>query len=131
MKVSGHILEGANVAQQVCKFVNEEQADVVVMSAASHNRLARILLGDLTMQVSGCVNACVLLVRGAEAGKAPADEGKSGITSQPIEASKKVIPDPTSLIKHLLALRDAGILSAEEFKIKKGLEEKRPSVRLD
>src|SRR5690606_13166688 len=64
IRVSAHVIEGSDAAQLICTFVNTEGADVVVMPAASQNRLVRMLLGDLTASVSGCTNACLLLVRG-------------------------------------------------------------------
>jgi nucleotide-binding universal stress UspA family protein len=135
VKVSAHVLEGGNVAQQVCKFVSDEEVDVVVLAAASHHKLARILLGDLTTRVSGCVNACLLLVRGAldaewdaESRKVLAERGEAGRTFQPAEVANVVIPDRESLLEHLIVLRDAGILTVEEFEAKKGEVEKRHSV---
>jgi nucleotide-binding universal stress UspA family protein len=135
LRVSAHVLEGGDVAQRVCKFVNDEQADVVVMPAASHYKLAQILLGDVAARVSGCVNACLLLVRGAleaewdaESRKVLANRGEAGTTSQPVEVSQGGIPDPARLLEHLIALRDAGILSAEEFEAKQGEVQKRQSV---
>jgi nucleotide-binding universal stress UspA family protein len=135
LKVSAHVLESANVAQRVCQFVNDQEADVVVMPAASHHKLARMLLGDLTTSVSGCVNACLLLVRGAlqaewdaESQKVLAERAAAGRTSQPAAVSEDVVPDPISLLEHLIALRDAGILSVEEFEAKKGDVQKRQSV---
>ncbi len=64
INVSAHVAEGNDFAQMVCNFVTAEGADVVVMPAASHSRLARALMGDLSSSISGCVNACLLLVRG-------------------------------------------------------------------
>jgi nucleotide-binding universal stress UspA family protein len=136
LKVSAHVLEGVNVAQRVCRFVNDEEADVVVMPAASHRKLARILLGDLTNRVNGCVNACLLLVRGgleteweAESQKEAADRGEAGSNTLQLAGSEDVIPTAASLLEHLIALRDAGILSAEEFELKKGEVQKRQSGR--
>ncbi|MBZ0299474.1 MAG: universal stress protein [Anaerolineae bacterium] len=133
IRVSAHVLEGRDVAQMVCKFVNDEEADVVVMPAASHPKLARILLGDLTTTVSGCVNACLLLVRGAL--EAEWDEESRKVlaareeANRPAQVSEEVTPDPAILLQQLISLREAGILSAEEFDAKKAEVQKRQSVQ--
>lgn len=64
INVSAHVVESRDLTQAVCNFVASEGADVVVMPAASHGWLARVLMGDIVSQISGCVNACMLLVRG-------------------------------------------------------------------
>ncbi|MBK8021114.1 MAG: universal stress protein [Chloroflexi bacterium] len=132
LKVSAHVLEGGNAAQRICQFVNDEDIDVVVMPSASHHNLARILLGDLTSRVGGCVNACLLLVRGslaaewdAESRKTLIERGEAAGTPQPAESAGKGVPDTASLLDHLIALRDAGVLSVEEFEAKSDEVQKR------
>lgn len=122
INVRAHVVESSDIASAVCEFVTAEGADVVVMPAASHNRLARILLGDISNRISGCVHACLLLVRGnleaewhqesAKALAARGDETESDLAAQtePLE--------PAVLLQQLASLRDAGILSDDEFEAK-------------
>ena len=122
VKVSAHVVEGNDVAQLICNFVTAEEADVVVMPSASHNRLARILMGDLTSSVTGCVKACMLLVRGNLEAEWHEESAKAlgiGRTDPaPTSVPESSAPDSTALLHHLTTLRDAGILSAEEFATK-------------
>jgi nucleotide-binding universal stress UspA family protein len=128
--VTAHVVEGRDVAQLVCNFVREQEADVVVMPAASHSKLMRILLGDLAAGVSGCVNACLLLVRGnleaewdAESQKVlAAREQEMSASQAPSDGGS---PEPAVLLQQLISLRDAGILSAEEFVAKQETLQKR------
>lgn len=122
ISVRAHVVENGDLATAVCEFVTAEGADVVVMPAASHSRLARILLGDMTSRISGCVRACMLLVRGnleaewhEESAKALAARDAE---STPDPAPQIVPPEPNVLVQQLISLRDAGILSAEECEIK-------------
>ena len=126
VNVSAHVLQGSDFTQLVCKFVHDEEADVVVMPVASHSRLARVLLGDLSASVTGCVNACVLLVRGnlqaewdEESRKVLAARGEPSNVPLPTDTTETEQPEPTVLLQQLTSLRDAGILSAEEFEAKK------------
>ena len=109
-----HVVEAGDVAQAVCNFVNEESADVVVMPAASHNRLVRVLLGNMASRVAGCVDACLLLVRGNVEAEWDAESQKAMDTQQTNGAEAEVAP----LLEHLTALHQAGILSADEFEAK-------------
>ena len=118
------MIEGRDVAQHVCNFVNSEAADVVVMPASSHNRLARALLGDLTASVTGCVNACLLLVRGEV--EAEWDKESQKVLAEK-EANSNVSDsavDPSHLLQQLISLRDAGLLTTEEFETKKAVLQK-------
>ncbi|MCC6801493.1 MAG: universal stress protein [Anaerolineae bacterium] len=118
VRVRAHVVESGDLATAVCEFVTAEGADVVVMPAASHNRLARILMGDITNRVSGCVRACMLLVRGNLEAEWHEESAKA-LAARDTEAVPDAIPQTTApapdvLIQQLLSLRDAGILSAEE-----------------
>lgn len=120
IRVSAHVIEGSDAAQLICTFVNAEEADVVVMPAASQNRLVRMLLGDLTASVSGCTNACLLLVRGdPEVGRDDGSQAGSAAESEPVH------PESDVLLRQLISLRDAGILSEGEFEAKKAAVQKR------
>jgi nucleotide-binding universal stress UspA family protein len=117
------LLEGADVAAQICEFVNSEGADLVVMPTAGHNRLMNMFLGDLTARVRGCINACLLLVRGdleAEWDK----ESRQALEKEATAHSAASAPAataaaPTQLLEQLGSLRDAGIVTADEFETKK------------
>src|SRR5690606_23958493 len=104
IKVSAHVVEGDDVAQLVCKFVNAEDVDVVVMPAASHNLLARVLMGDLTASISGCAKACLLLVRGAVEAEWHEDSKKRLAAREAVST----LTDPALLLQQLESLRDAG-----------------------
>ena len=64
INVRTQLVESNDFPQSVCQFVESEGADVVVMRASHHSHLVNVLLGDATQRVSGCVQACLLLVRG-------------------------------------------------------------------
>ncbi len=128
INVRAHLVESRDLASAVCDFVTAEGADVVVMPAASHSRLARILLGDTSNQISGCVRACMLLVRGnleaewhEESAKALA--ARNGETEAEL-TTQVAAPEPAVLLQQLVSLHDAGILSDDEF------EAKQASVRM-
>lgn len=112
--VRTHLVEGSDVAQIVCNFVRDEGADVVVMPAASHSRLVRVLMGDVPTRVAGCVNACLLLVRGDL--EAEWDEESQKVLDAR-EADEAVSASAT-LLEQLTALYEAGVLSADEFEAK-------------
>ena len=115
IKVSAHMIEGSDVAQLICKFVNAEDVDVVVMPAASHNRLARMLMGDLTASITGCAKACLLLVRGSVEAEWHEESQKK------LDARKAdTAPDPALLLQQLVSLKDAGLLTDDEFETKRG-----------
>ncbi len=125
IQVSAHLIEGGDTAQLICNFVNAEEADVVVMPAASHHRLVRVLMGDLTSSIGGCVNACLLLVRGKVEAEWDAElqpESDIALTSPVTETAS---PESQVLLNQLSSLHAAGILSAEEFAIKKAAIENR------
>ena len=129
ISVRAHLVEGSDLAQAVCNFVNSEEADVVVMPVASHNRLARMLLGDIANQISGCVHACLLLVRGnleaewhEESAKALEARGAEAASDA---VSQTAAPESAILLQQLSSLHDAGILSADEFEAKRAEVQKR------
>ena len=55
--------EGADVAHLICDFVNEEGADLVVMSTHGRTGLGRLLFGSVARDVMECVSVPVLLVK--------------------------------------------------------------------
>lgn len=116
IKVSGHTIDGSEFAQLVCDFVNEEGADVVVMHAASQNRLVRVLMGDPASSVAGCVNACLLLVRGDQPEWDP--KSKKVLAAREEAAAEAEANKTTRLLEQLESLHEAGILSDEEYAAK-------------
>jgi nucleotide-binding universal stress UspA family protein len=113
-----HIIEGSNVAGLICDFVNSEEADLVVMPTAGQNRLMRMFLGDLSSKVRGCINACLLLVRGDM--EAEWDESSRKALERQAATAPTTTP-PAELIAKLTSLRDAGILTDDEFEAKRAL----------
>lgn len=129
INVSAHVVESRDLTQAVCNFVASEGADVVVMPAASHGWLARVLMGDIVSQISGCVNACMLLVRGnleaewhEESARALAARNAD---AAPDAASETAAPEPAILLEQLASLYNAGLLSADEFEAKQAEVRKR------
>ena len=119
IKVSGHTVEGSDFSQQVCDFVTEEGADVVVMPTVSHSRLVRLLLGDPSSSVAGCVNSCLLLVRGDM--EAEWDARSKNLLAAHEEQAAATADKNALLLAQLESLRDANILSVEEFEAKQAL----------
>ncbi len=122
VKVRTQLIEGADVAAHFCEFVNSEGADLVVMPTVGHNRLMRVFLGDLTARIRGCINACLLLVRGNL--EAEWDESsRKVLEAQAADraAAAPATPSPMLLIEQLESLRSAGLLTADEFEAKKAL----------
>lgn len=122
INVRAHIVESGDFPSAVCEFVTAEGADVVVMPAASHSRLARILLGDMSNRISGCVRACMLLVRGSLEAEWHEESAKA-LAAKGSETESGVIPhadapEPAVLLQQLASLHDAGIVSDDEFEAK-------------
>jgi nucleotide-binding universal stress UspA family protein len=121
VNVRTQLIEGSNVAALFCDYVNSEGADLVVMPTANTNRLMRVLLGDLTSQIRGCINACLLLVRGNMEAEWDEESRKALETqsaAQPHDPPAENSPSPAQLLENLKTLFQAGILTAEEFEIK-------------
>ena len=116
IRVRTHVVEGGDAAQIVCNFVNSEDADVVVMPAASHRKLVRFLLGDVATRVAGCANACLLLVRGNLEAEWE-EESQKVLDARETEAAATP-PESAALLEQLASLYQAGILSADEFEAK-------------
>lgn len=55
--------EGADVAQLICDFVNDEGVDLIVMSTRGRTGLGRLLFGSVARDVMECVTVPVLLVK--------------------------------------------------------------------
>jgi nucleotide-binding universal stress UspA family protein len=110
-----HILEGSNAARLICDFVNAEGADLVVMPTAGHNRLMRMFLGDLPTKVRGCIDACLLLVRGDMEAEWDEESRKA------LEKQAPPKPAPAELVMQLESLKNAGVLTDEEFETKRAL----------
>ncbi len=63
VKVRGHIVDGRNVADNICKYVKGEGADLVVMSTHGRTGLARFLFGGVAQKVMQKLDVPVLLIR--------------------------------------------------------------------
>lgn len=121
VNVRTQLIEGSNVAALFCDYVNSEGADLVVMPTANTNRLMRVLLGDLTSQIRGCINACLLLVRGNMEAEWDEESRKALETqsaAQPHDLPAENSPPPAQLLENLKTLFQAGILTAQEYEAK-------------
>lgn len=63
IEVRTQFIEGMGVASLICDYVNDEGADLVVMSTHGRTGLGRFLFGSITSKVMECVQVPVLLVR--------------------------------------------------------------------
>jgi nucleotide-binding universal stress UspA family protein len=54
---------GENVATMICDFVNDEEADLIVMSTHGRTGIGRVLFGSVAHDVMECVNVPVLLIK--------------------------------------------------------------------
>src|SRR5690606_25594081 len=54
---------GESVASSICKFVNDEGADLIVMSTHGRTGIGRLLFGSVARDVMECVNVPVLLIK--------------------------------------------------------------------
>ena len=61
--VRGHIIDGRNPAHQICKYVEGEGADLVIMSTHGRTGLARFVFGSVAHKVMQRLNVPVLLIR--------------------------------------------------------------------
>jgi nucleotide-binding universal stress UspA family protein len=121
IQVSAHVAEGGEMADLICDFVNAEGADVVVMAAASHNRLVQALMGDITNRIIECCNACLLMVRDTMEAEWKRDGGKveaPGAEAAPRASAPALSAESTRLLQQLRSLHEAGILNDVEFSTK-------------
>jgi nucleotide-binding universal stress UspA family protein len=123
IRVSAHVVEGSEMADLICDFVNAEGADVIVMTATSHNRVVRVLIGDVTNRIAECCTACLLLVRGNLEAQWKRDGGRveavGAETPTPRAAALNPSPEAVRLLEQLASLHEAGILSDAEFSTKR------------
>lgn len=63
IKVRGHIMYGRNPAHNICRYVEAEGADLVVMSTHGRTGLARFVFGSIAHKVMEGLSIPVLLVR--------------------------------------------------------------------
>jgi len=128
INVRTQLIEGSNFAALFCDYVNSEGADLVVMPTANTNRLVRVLLGDLTSQIRGCMSACLLLVRGDMEAEWDAESRRkldAQTATQPKTPRRENSPASDVLLDQLRSLYEAGILTAAEFEAKQALILKR------
>ncbi len=121
INVRTQLIEGTNIAALFCDYVNSEGADLVVMPTANQNRLMRVLLGDLTSQIRGCINACLLLVRGDMEAEWDAESRKAldaQAAAEPKAPVVEILPSATQLLESCKTLFQAGLLTAAEFEAK-------------
>jgi nucleotide-binding universal stress UspA family protein len=62
VKVRTHLIEGMSVSSLICDYINEEGADLVVMSTHGRGGIARFLFGSVARKVMEGVKVPVLLV---------------------------------------------------------------------
>jgi nucleotide-binding universal stress UspA family protein len=63
VKVRGHILYGRNPAHNICRYVQSEGADLVVMSTHGRSGLYRFVFGSVAHKVMEGLDVPVLLIR--------------------------------------------------------------------
>lgn len=57
------VIEGTGVAGIICDYINDEEADLVVMSSHGHTGITRWLFGSIARRVMQGVNVPVLIIR--------------------------------------------------------------------
>lgn len=57
------VIEAVGIASQICDYVNEEGADLVVMSTHGRSGIARFVFGSIAQKVMQDVDVPVLLIR--------------------------------------------------------------------
>lgn len=63
VKVRGHILDGRDPAFNIARYVESEEADLVIMSTHGRTGLARFLFGSVAHRVMQLLKVPVLLIR--------------------------------------------------------------------
>jgi nucleotide-binding universal stress UspA family protein len=63
IKVRGHIMYGRNPAHNIISYVENEEADLVIMSTHGQTRLARFVFGSVAQKVMQGLDIPVLLIR--------------------------------------------------------------------
>lgn len=62
LNVRCQLVEGPGIAHLICDFVNNEKADLVVMSTHGRSGLAEFIFGSVANKVMQCLKVPVLLV---------------------------------------------------------------------
>lgn len=119
IRVRAHVVEGGDMADLICDFVNAEGADVIVMTAASHNRFVQALIGDVTNRIAECCSACLLMVRDSMEAEWKRDGGKlEAVGAQSPSSEPMLSAETMRLMEQLASLHAAGILTDAEFSTK-------------
>lgn len=63
VKVRGHIIHGRSPAFNICRYVEDEGADLVIMSTHGRTGLARFVFGSVAQKVMQGLTTPVLLIR--------------------------------------------------------------------
>lgn len=63
VKVRGHIMHGRSPAFNICRYVKDEGADLVIMSTHGRTGLARFVFGSVAQKVMQGLEVPVLLIR--------------------------------------------------------------------
>jgi nucleotide-binding universal stress UspA family protein len=63
IQVRVQFIEGTGVASIICDYINEEAADLVVMSSHGHTGITRWLFGSIAQKVMQGVRVPVLIIR--------------------------------------------------------------------
>ena len=58
-----HIIDAVGIAQHICDFVEEENADLVTMTTHGHSGLVRLVFGSVANKVMHDLNVPVLVIR--------------------------------------------------------------------
>jgi len=56
-------IEGINVAELICQYISEEDADLVIMSSRGYTGLARMLFGSVANEVLRSLTVPVMIIR--------------------------------------------------------------------
>lgn len=57
------VIEAVGIASQICDYVKEENADLVVMSTHGRSGISRFVFGSVAHKVMQAVDVPVLLIR--------------------------------------------------------------------
>lgn len=63
VKCRVHIIDAVGVANHICEYVQQEEADLVVMSTHGHSGLVRLVFGSVANKVMHDVDVPVLVIR--------------------------------------------------------------------
>ncbi len=56
-------IEGVNIAELVCEYAKEEQADLVIMTSHGYTGIAKFLFGSVANQIIQGLNVPVMIIR--------------------------------------------------------------------